>query len=99
MSRKPIQVPEELKAKVEELKGSFRAKTEYEVIEKLIAYYEKKENHVFLEDSIRDDFKALRNKLMLRDDSQVVELLTHHYEESGALSKETFSLYLSMKRW
>ncbi|WP_068612561.1 hypothetical protein [Paenibacillus tuaregi] len=34
--RTPIQVPEELKAKVDDLKEPFRSKTHYEVIEKLI---------------------------------------------------------------
>ncbi len=36
-SRTPIQVPEELKAKVDELKGKWNVKTHYEVIEKLIS--------------------------------------------------------------
>lgn len=42
-SRTPIQVPEELKEKVDGLKNIFQSKTHYEVIEKLVTYYEKNE--------------------------------------------------------
>lgn len=37
--RKPIQVPEELKDTMDVMQGEFRAKTSYEVIERLISYY------------------------------------------------------------
>lgn len=39
-SRSPIQVPEELKTKVDDLKERFRAKTHYEVIENLVHRHE-----------------------------------------------------------
>ena len=38
-TRSPIQVPEELKSKVDTLKDQFNTKTHYEVIEKLIESY------------------------------------------------------------
>lgn len=43
-SRAPIQVPEELKETVEGYKNEFRAKTSYEVIEKLIQSHEKRKD-------------------------------------------------------
>lgn len=39
----PSQLPEELKNTIDELKGTFRAKTHYEVIERLITYYARNE--------------------------------------------------------
>lgn len=41
--RTPIQVPEELKSNIDDLKGKFHAKTHYEVIEKLVNYYNSNE--------------------------------------------------------
>lgn len=100
MSRKPIQVPEELKTKVEELKGQFRARTEYEVIEKLIAYYEKNPFHLLLEESVRNDFKNAKTELRIREDSDFVKLLLHHWKKSENVSKDTLSLLLTMgNRW
>ncbi|MGK5512302.1 hypothetical protein [Brevibacillus formosus] len=98
MSRKPIQVPEEVKSKIENLKTAMRCKTEYEVIERLISYYEKKDNHLLVDDRVRDQFKGVKQSLFLYEDSQVVDLMLHHYGDSESLSKDSFALYVSMRR-
>jgi hypothetical protein len=40
-TRSPIQVPDELKTKIDSMKERFYAKTHYEVIEKLLSNFEK----------------------------------------------------------
>ncbi|MGC5328951.1 hypothetical protein [Brevibacillus sp. SYSU BS000544] len=99
MSRKPIQVPDELKAKVEELKGLMHKKTEYEVIEQLVSYHDRKGTHLVVTGAVREEFKAVKSKLRFRDDEQLVNFLLYHYQNSPTLSKETFDMYINAPRY
>lgn len=98
MARKPIQVPEELKARIEELKEQALVRTEYEVIEKLLAYYDKNSLHLLLEESVKNDFREAKAALRIRNDSDFVKLLLHHWRQSESVSKDTMSLLLNV-RW
>lgn len=101
MSRKPIQVPTELKERIERKKERMRIRTEYDVIETLLDYHEQKENHAVLDDEVRDQLDELMNKLHLRERSDLIKLLLHHYQTANGISKESFELYASMRsmRW
>lgn len=100
MSRKPIQVPAEVKERVEGLKNQLRARTEYEVIEKLIGYHDKQRTHLVVEnEEVRDTFRNLKSELQIRNDEDMIKLLLEHYKHSESLSKPVFDLYVKMRRW
>ncbi|USG68552.1 hypothetical protein NDK47_27595 (plasmid) [Brevibacillus ruminantium] len=95
--RKPIQVPEEVKTKVEDLKRQLQARTEYEVIEKLIGYYEKKQCHLHLDEAVKEEFRAAKNQLRIYSDSDFVKFLLHHWSQSKEISKEALNLLLTIR--
>lgn len=64
-SRAMVQIPEELKTKVEELKETFFAKTNYEVIEKLVAYYERGERQKIEDRQKREAEKQYQQEEMI----------------------------------
>ncbi|WP_298737674.1 hypothetical protein [uncultured Chitinophaga sp.] len=64
-SRTPIQVPIELKEAVEEMKGTLRAGTHYEVIEKLIRYYNDNEQLKREQDEQRQLEKQKQQETMI----------------------------------
>lgn len=112
MSRATIQVPDELKVEIENLKDKFNAKTTYGVIESLIQVHKDFQNYkqeikkekVRLEKEaleIGEDHKrkfvALKQELNLNENSSALEFLLHHYTTSNRLDKSTFELYRSLK--
>lgn len=98
MSRKPIQVPVELKEKIEALKSNFRAKTEYEVIEHLVSYYEKSSNHLYVEkDGVMEFYQSVKSGLKLRSDTDFLRFLLEHYAQSDIVKKELLDLYVQMR--
>lgn len=68
--RKPIQVPEELKESMDAMQAEFRAKTSYELIEKLIRYYRDNEAQkaIDFEKQQADKQKQLATMIYLGED-------------------------------
>lgn len=77
-TRTPIQVPEELKTKVDDLKEKFNAKTHYEVIEKLIQSY-----HAF--NNYKEDQRLKDEEEKERQRREMVDL--------GEETKEKFTAF------
>lgn len=115
-ARSPIQVPEELKNRVEELKGKFYAKTNYEVIERLCQYYEQSENQkvierqkrereeeerretmVYLGSDTKEKFVEFTKDMGFRSESDSINFLLAHYQNSGNMDMKTFDLYRSLR--
>ncbi|MEK5061814.1 hypothetical protein BK126_28275 [Paenibacillus sp. FSL H7-0326] len=111
MSRSTIQVPDELKVEIENLKDELKAKTTYGVIESLIQIHKdflnykheikmekarlEKETLEIGQDHKRK-FVALKQELNLNENSSALEFLLHHYTTSNRLDKSTFELYRSL---
>lgn len=105
MIRSPIQVPEEIKINIEGLKNKFYAKTNYEVIERLIAYYEKNESeklqkkkeeeskHIILDEETKQKYIAFKREMGFVKDRAVFDFLYSHFESSNSIGKETFELF------
>lgn len=64
-TRTPIQVPEELKNEVEAFKDKLHVKTNYEVIEKLITYYNRTEQWKAEERKKREEQEQNRKETMV----------------------------------
>lgn len=65
MSRKPIQVTEEVKDELDRLQDQFRAKTTYETIEKLVRYYENNERWKKEERTRQEELERKRKATMI----------------------------------
>lgn len=107
-ARSPIQVPEELKNEIESMKNRMYARTNYEVIDKLIKYYQaneaqkarererQKAEDINLGEDLKKELVQFRDQMRLNSDAAAVTLLLDHFKRSDKLSKETFDLYRSL---
>ena len=64
-ARTPIQVPIELKMKMDDMKGTLKASSQYEVIEKLIEYYNRAEQQKNIEFKFRQAEKKEQDETMV----------------------------------
>lgn len=93
---KLIKVSEETKEAIEGLKNNkLKASSEGAVVGKLVEYYNK--NHIELTGEVSKQLEDAKSFFKIRNDSDVVKLLLHHFQESNALSKETFKMAANMR--
>lgn len=110
-SRAPIQVPGELKEELGRLQDEvFHTKTLYEVIHKLIEYYdeneiEKKKAAEYQENSMLDigieskeRFARLKEEMNFQRDNSVFEVLAEHWESSPNINKAVFTLSRELQK-
>lgn len=64
-ARTPIQVPVELKTKMDGMKGTLRASSQYEAIEKLIEYYNRAEKKKITDHEERQERNKLQDETMV----------------------------------
>jgi hypothetical protein len=95
MSRSPMQIDTELKEQFDKMKTSGSAS---DFLEVLMKYKAKEKNHLFLEDSLRDDMNALRMKLGIRDSNDLLRLLLQHFGKAEQMTMETFNYFLTLKK-
>lgn len=84
--RTPIQVPEELKNQVEGLREGFHAKTNYEVIEKLIKHYQASVRQKEIDRQEREKEKQRREAEDLFLGSELKQQFTQYQEKVGLKS-------------
>ena len=108
-SRTPIQVPTELRDELNEMSETLRVKTQYEVIQKLLAYYrrsekEKNDLRAYQEQHMVDlgkdskiRFKEIQQELGLRTEGAVFEFLGDCYHGSLQMPMVAFDTYKKMK--
>ncbi|HAS7789863.1 hypothetical protein [Paenibacillus lactis] len=108
-SRTPIQVPTELRDELNEMSDRLRVKTQYEVIQKLLAYYhrsekEKNDLKAYQEQHMVDlgkdskiRFKEIQQELGLRTEGAVFEFLADCYQGSMQMPMLAFETYRKLK--
>lgn len=108
-SRTPIQVPTELRDELTEMQDKLHCKTQYEVIQKLLAYYarnekEKNDLRAYQEQHMLDlgkkskeRFKGIQKELGLKSDGGVFEFLADCYEGTLQIPTAAFDTYRKMK--
>lgn len=108
-SRTPIQVPTELRDELNDMTDTMRVKTQYEVIQKLIAYHRRNEaekiaqkayqeaNMVDIGGDMKAKFKEIKEDLGLRTDAGVLEFLADHYQGSLQLGMGSFDTYKRLR--
>lgn len=95
-----MRIEEDVKKKLEDMKDQLHTKNPSGTIQKLIDYHDRKRNHIPVQDDVRDQLMALRQKLGLRGhacENDLMKLLLAHYETSPHLSRQTFELYAGMR--
>lgn len=97
-TRTPIQVPIELKSKMDDMKGILRASSQYEVIEKLIEYYYRAEKK---KGTDHEEWQA-RNKL--QDETMIVigeELKKKydHFQRQCSFNNPQSGFKLLLEHW
>lgn len=108
-SRTPIQVPTELRDQLSDMQNNFYCKTQYEVIQRLIKYYNQNEeekakqkayqdkNMIDLGAESKEKFNELKDSLKLRQDSSVFKFLAYHWETSLEMNVGTFDFYRTLQ--
>jgi predicted CopG family antitoxin len=101
MSRKPIQVTERVKAEVEFFKDKWNCKSESDVIDTLISYRKKSENHVELSNEVKQQLEVVKREIRASNDEETIKILLHHWANSERIEKSTMRLILEGKysRW
>lgn len=97
--RKPIQVDEQVKIEVENLKQKWSCRSESDVIDRLILYQHRSARHIEIEDaSLLEKLKKLQTDLNLSGIAAVIEVLYHHWSESNQISKSTLDLVIENRK-
>jgi hypothetical protein len=108
-ARSPIQVPEELKNKIEGMKQKFNAGSIPAVIEKLAEAYERnaiervREKEQQAQRMIdvgaegKQDFANFRAEMGFKSDARALAFLLEHYNNSDSISKKTLALYRDLQ--
>lgn len=75
-----MKVEEEVKLRIEELKAKFSARSESEVVKRLLEYHDKRNLHIELPEGTMSNVRKTKDYLKVSNEAAVVEITQHYFD-------------------